>query len=70
MRDALAAMLEHRINLLLVAAPATWVLARAMPESPWIFDTAAVSLVPLARPSSASQPTSSRFAQEPRSAVS
>jgi Ca2+:H+ antiporter len=48
MREAIAAILENRINLLLVAAPATWVLARIMPDSPWIFAAAALSLIPLA----------------------
>jgi Ca2+:H+ antiporter len=48
MRDALAAVLESRLNVLLIAAPATWVLARVLPESPWTFVAAAVSLVPLA----------------------
>ena len=48
MRDVLAAVLENRVNLLLVAAPATWILAGVMPGSPWIFAAAAMSLIPLA----------------------
>jgi Ca2+:H+ antiporter len=36
------------LNLLLVAAPASWVLHRLQPQSPWVFITAAASLVPLA----------------------
>ena len=48
MRDALAAVAENRLNILIVVAPASWILAATMPGSPWIFITAAVSLVPLA----------------------
>jgi Ca2+:H+ antiporter len=44
MRRALASPL----NILLAIAPLTWYLAFASPGSPWIFATAAVSLVPLA----------------------
>ena len=36
------------INLLLVAAPISWALAVMSPESPWVFMTAAASLIPLA----------------------
>jgi Ca2+:H+ antiporter len=36
------------LNLLLVAAPASWVLHGVQPQSPWVFITAAASLVPLA----------------------
>ncbi len=36
------------LNLLLVAAPLSWFLAATMPGSPWVFMTAAVSLIPLA----------------------
>jgi Ca2+:H+ antiporter len=36
------------INVLLVAAPVSWLLAAATPESPWVFLTAAGALVPLA----------------------
>jgi Ca2+:H+ antiporter len=38
----------NAVNLLIIAAPLSWVLAATMPESPWIFLTAAISLVPLA----------------------
>ena len=48
MRDALTAVVQNRLNLLLVAAPASWVLARTLPGSPWIFLTSALSLIPLA----------------------
>src|SRR5437773_8192918 len=48
LRDALIAIVHNRLNLLLFAAPASWVLDRAMPGSPWIFLTSALSLVPLA----------------------
>ena len=44
----LRALTENRLNVLAVAAPVTWVLAVTAPESPWLFLTAAVSLVPLA----------------------
>ena len=36
------------LNLLLIAAPISWVLGRTSPDSPWTFLTAALSLVPLA----------------------
>src|SRR5476651_2535755 len=36
------------INILLIAAPISWALALMSPESPWVFTTAAVSLIPLA----------------------
>ena len=42
------ALLEHRLNVLLVAAPVSWVLDIVSPGSPWIFLTAAIALVPLA----------------------
>ena len=48
MRPAIAAVLDNRLNVLAVAAPISWVLAVVAPQSPWIFLTAAVSLVPLA----------------------
>jgi Ca2+:H+ antiporter len=44
----LRAIIGNRLNLLLVAAPVSWVLAAAAPGSSWIFITAAISLVPLA----------------------
>jgi Ca2+:H+ antiporter len=48
MRDAIAAVLANRVNVLLLAAPATWIIDRTMPGSPWIFIAAALSLLPLA----------------------
>src|SRR5947207_7060657 len=47
-RDVIAAVVENRLNVLIVLAPASWILAAAMPGSPWIFITAALSLIPLA----------------------
>ena len=44
----LRVVLANRLNILIVAAPAAWVLAATAPESPWVFLTAAISLVPLA----------------------
>jgi Ca2+:H+ antiporter len=44
----LRALTENRLNLLAVAAPVAWILAVVMPDSPWVFLTAAISLVPLA----------------------
>jgi Ca2+:H+ antiporter len=41
-------LLGSPINALLVAAPISWWLHAAAPESPWTFLSAAVSLVPLA----------------------
>jgi Ca2+:H+ antiporter len=42
------ALVANRLNLLLTIAPVSWVLALVAPNSPWIFITAAISLVPLA----------------------
>jgi len=42
------ALADNRLNLLLVAAPVCWALYFWAPGSPWVFMTAAVSLVPLA----------------------
>jgi Ca2+:H+ antiporter len=44
----IAALLENRLNLLMVAAPVSWVLRAWFPGSLWIFVTAAIALVPLA----------------------
>ena len=44
----LRAIVSSPLNLLLVAAPVSWVLAAVTPGSPWVFVTAALSLVPLA----------------------
>ena len=48
MRLLIRALTDNKLNLLLAAAPASWVLDEWMPGSPWIFITAAASLVPLA----------------------
>jgi Ca2+:H+ antiporter len=45
---ALRVVAGHRLNLLLIAAPACWWLGWRRPESLWVFLTAAASLVPLA----------------------
>jgi Ca2+:H+ antiporter len=42
------AILSSPINVLLVAAPVSWALAATVPDSPWVFITAAAALVPLA----------------------
>lgn len=42
------ALLGSPLNLLLIAAPASWVIHGLSAESPWSFLTAAISLVPLA----------------------
>ncbi len=47
-RAALKAIAANRLNLLLVFAPISWALSRALPGSPWVFLTASVSLIPLA----------------------
>jgi Ca2+:H+ antiporter len=44
----LAAVTSNKLNILLLAAPASWVLARVVPDSAWVFAVAALSLVPLA----------------------
>src|SRR3989449_2732042 len=44
----LRALADNRLNLLLIAAPISWVIHAIAPASPWVFITAAVSLVPLA----------------------
>src|SRR5712671_3887384 len=38
----------NRLNLLILAAPISWIVRAMAPESPWIFITAAISLIPLA----------------------
>jgi len=48
MRRLVDALVSNRLNLLVAAAPVSWALYAATPGSPWIFITAAVSLVPLA----------------------
>jgi Ca2+:H+ antiporter len=44
----LRALLDNKLNLLLVAAPLSWALEATMPGTSWVFLTAAISLVPLA----------------------
>src|SRR5689334_21894643 len=44
----LRAILSSPLNILLLAAPASWVADATAPGTPWAFITAAVSLVPLA----------------------
>jgi Ca2+:H+ antiporter len=44
----LRAIASSPLNLLLIVAPISWVLATQSPESPWVFLTAAASLIPLA----------------------
>ena len=44
----LRALIDNRLNFLLVAVPICWVLRATSPESSWIFIAAAISLVPLA----------------------
>jgi len=47
-RPLLRALTSNQLNLLLVAVPASWLLAWARPGSVWVFVLAAASLVPLA----------------------
>jgi Ca2+:H+ antiporter len=44
----LRAIVSSPVNLLLVAAPVSWALDMMYPASPWVFITAAASLIPLA----------------------
>src|SRR5205814_9504233 len=44
----LRAITSSPLNLLLIAAPISWAMAAISPESPWVFITAAASLIPLA----------------------
>jgi Ca2+:H+ antiporter len=44
----LRAILSSPINLLMIAAPVSWAIAASAPASPWVFLTAAISLIPLA----------------------
>jgi Ca2+:H+ antiporter len=48
MRALVRALVANRLNLLIAAAPLSWVLYGLSPDSPWVFISAAVSLVPLA----------------------
>jgi Ca2+:H+ antiporter len=47
-RSLIQALAANRLNLLLVAAPASWLLHSTAPDSSWVFILAAFSLVPLA----------------------
>jgi Ca2+:H+ antiporter len=44
----LRSIVSSPINILLLVAPVSWVLAWTLPDSPWVFVTAAASLIPLA----------------------
>lgn len=44
----LRAIASSPINLLILVAPVSWMLAATSPGSPWVFIAAAVSLIPLA----------------------
>src|SRR5437763_17066544 len=44
----LRAIADNRLNILLGVVPVCWAMRVAAPGSPWIFITAAVSLIPLA----------------------
>ncbi|MBW8867042.1 MAG: calcium/proton exchanger [Acidobacteria bacterium] len=44
----LRAIFTSPLNILLLAAPASWIADATAPGSPWVFITAAISLVPLA----------------------
>src|SRR5436190_19512518 len=48
MHQVLVALRENRLNLLAIGVPICWLLELTAPESPWVFLTAAISLVPLA----------------------
>ena len=44
----LRALTDNKLNFFIAAAPLSWALALMMPDSPWVFLSAAVSLIPLA----------------------
>ena len=48
LRDMFRAIVSSPINVLLLAAPISWILAATAPESSWVFVSAAASLIPLA----------------------
>src|SRR5947209_15401770 len=48
MGRVLRAVLSSPLSVLLAAAPASWVAHAMAPDSPWVFLTAAASLIPLA----------------------
>jgi Ca2+:H+ antiporter len=47
-RPALRAIVENKLNILLVAAPISWLVHWIAPESAWVFLASSLSLVPLA----------------------
>src|ERR1700720_4695648 len=44
----LRAVIPSPLNVLLVAAPVSWIIHALAPASPWVFVSAATSLIPLA----------------------
>ncbi len=46
--DLVRAVLANRLNLLLLLVPVSWAVALWRPASPWVFITAATSILPLA----------------------
>jgi Ca2+:H+ antiporter len=48
LKAVLKALIANRLNVLLVLAPASWVVHRVSPDSPLVFILTALSLVPLA----------------------
>jgi Ca2+:H+ antiporter len=48
MKPLVKAIVDNRLNALIVAAPISWLLYRTTPDSAWVFVAAAISLVPLA----------------------
>jgi Ca2+:H+ antiporter len=48
MKPLVKAIVDNRLNALIAAAPISWLLYRTTPDSPWVFISAAVSLIPLA----------------------
>ena len=48
MNPTVAALLRRPVNLLILTAPMSWVLEEMAPESPWVFLTSAIALIPLA----------------------
>jgi len=48
MRRIVTALVANRLNVLLAAAPISWLIYVLQPDSPWLFLATAISLVPLA----------------------
>jgi len=48
LRPIVSALLANKLNVLLLAAPVSWVVDAMAPETVWVFILAAVSLIPLA----------------------